>query len=180
MTLEWLALLSLGFNRAEYQLGHFEEDGLEQVHERMRAIGRYVTFLENPFNRVAGGGPGRGPRSPRTGFQQRVRGAGLVLKRPRCGDVRRLGLFERCLYQAAGRSEEKHALFRMQAMLGEPARSRHLRGAAAHSRASSSADRPERHAREGIKGAVPRSRVPLGILGHACGALAARVLNDGG
>lgn len=49
MTLELLACLSLNYSRTALMTGRLTEEEVTKLHERMEAIGKYVTFMGNPF-----------------------------------------------------------------------------------------------------------------------------------
>lgn len=117
MTLELIACVSLGWSRSSLIQGLDQRDGrspmpsdqVVQLEERMHAIGRYVTFMANPFRRQ------RAERPSNMGnldiLQEHLANASgcswFVCD-----------LWDRCLEEDKP-SDEKRALFRQQAMAEE-------------------------------------------------------------
>lgn len=56
VTIELLAILSLGWSRSKMTKGLFGNEELREIETRMLAISEYVTFLKNPFRLGIGGG----------------------------------------------------------------------------------------------------------------------------
>jgi replicative DNA helicase len=105
MTMELLACISLGISRSDVSEGLISDEQIEQIRERAEAIGEYVTMMENPFQRAV------------AGKESNARNLDLVqqhIVESGC-EVFIADLWERCLVDDDP-SEEKRALFRMQAM----------------------------------------------------------------
>lgn len=142
MTLEWMALLRLGLNRAEFQLGKFTEEDLDLVREEMERLAEWVTFMPNPFGRM------RGERRRKGGNEERLDVLHGYITDSGC-DTFVADLFERCLATTEV-EEEKFALFRMQSIADEMRIHAIL---ATQQRLKDIEQRPDkRPTREGIKG----------------------------
>lgn len=108
MTLELLAGLSLNLSRTDLQKGLISPEELQLLYKTMKAISRYVVFLQNPY--------GRRPNEK----QSNERNLDLLqnyLGDTGC-DVFVADLWERLLVDSSP-EEEKRALFRQQAMMEE-------------------------------------------------------------
>lgn len=173
MTLKLLACISLGWRRRDIvdPNGAHEDspirtpEGRRQLEECMHAIGRYVTFMRNPFRRSKGSK--RSNERNLDVVQENLADAGA--------DVFIADLWERCLHEADP-GEEKEALFRQQAMAEEMRVHCVL---LAQQRLKDVEQRPDkRPTREGIKGSGAWTEVADTILGLHLPALWKDVPDD--
>jgi len=138
MTLELLACMSLGWSRAEMMEGKLTEEQLAQLAQRMTEISKYVRFMANPFRRT------QGEKLSNARNLDVVHG---YIADSGC-EVFVADLFERCLVNDEP-SEEKAALFRLQAMTEEL----NIHTIATAQQKKEVATRPDKHpTEEGIKG----------------------------
>lgn len=172
MTLEWLAVIALGYDRAAIMKGEFTDEEHAAVAERMRRIGRYVRFMELPFRRAPGAK--RGP----AGNDHNLDVIQGYIADSAC-DVFVADLFERCLTNAQGDkgfSEEGDALKRMHAIAEEQNIHAIL---VAQQRLKDIEKRPDkRPTREGIKGTSVWVEVADNIFGTNRKSLWRRVPDD--
>lgn len=108
VTLEVLAVLSLGWSRADVTEGRYTGENIVEIEERCHAISHWVRFMENPFQRV------------QKGKESNERNLDLVHQHivdTGC-EVFIADLWDRCLVNDDP-SEEKRALLRQQAMAFE-------------------------------------------------------------
>ena len=109
MTLELLAILSLGWSRTKLMKGEISEEELAVFTERMEQISPYVRFMKNPFRMGIGGGRPSNERN-----LDLV--AGYIADSG--ADFFVADLWERCLEHDEP-NDEKRALFRQQAICEE-------------------------------------------------------------
>ncbi len=174
MTLELLACLSLGWRRRDLvdPQGSPEDApvrtpaGRRQIEERMHSIGRYVSFMRNPFRRVRVVGKSSNEKNLDM-VQEALTDA--------AADVFIADLWERCLHDSEP-SAEKEALFRQQAMAEEMRLHCIL---LAQQRLKDLEQRPDkRPTREGIKGSGAWVEVADTILGAHLPALWKDITDD--
>lgn len=152
MSLELLALLSLGYSRTEFMSGLATAEQREIHRERMRAIGEYVKFFPNPFWRETNDKPSNARNLDL--IQQHIVASGC--------DVFAADLFERCMVDDSP-SEEKRALFRIQAMTDKLGIHSIL---AAQQRGKDVEMRPDkRPTREGVKGSGAWTEIADNMIG---------------
>lgn len=108
VTLELLAILSLGWSRTALMEGRLTPEELATFEERMAALSGWVQFLDNPFRRTSG--------SKATNERNLDMVAGYVADAG-C-DVAVFDLWKRCLV-SDDPSDEEQALYRQQAMAEE-------------------------------------------------------------
>lgn len=138
-TLELLALLSLGYSRSDFMGGRATEEQRDEHAARMALIGEYVSFMPNPFWRETNDKPSNAKNLDL--IQQHIVESGC--------DVFIADLFERCIVEDSP-SDEKRALFRMQAMTDKLGIHSVL---LAQQRGKDIEQRPDkRPTREGVKG----------------------------
>jgi hypothetical protein len=158
VTLELLAVMSLGWSRSDMSVGRFRGGQftnvqLRELETRMNLIAEHVTFMANPFRRTTGGGRASNERN-----LDIVHG---YLADSGCS-VFVADLWKRCLVETRPDDEEE-ALYRQQAMLEELG----VHGILVQQQRSKDVEqRPDkRPTREGIKGSGAWTEVPDTILG---------------
>jgi replicative DNA helicase len=107
-TLETLACMQLGYRRELVAQGKIVEEDVVKIEQVMHDISKFVRFIENPFRRHAN------ERSSNERNLDLVHGYIADIG----ADVFVADLWERCLVDS-DTEEEKHALFRQQAMVEE-------------------------------------------------------------
>jgi archaellum biogenesis ATPase FlaH len=138
MTIELLGCMSLGWSRSDLMEGRLNEEQLAELGERMGAISKWVRFMANPFRRSMG------EKLSNARNLDVVHG---YIADSGC-EIFVADLFERCLVNDEP-SEEKAALFRLQAMTEEL----NIHTIATAQQKKDVATRPDKHpTEEGIKG----------------------------
>lgn len=111
MTMELLAIISLGWSRKKFFAGEFTEEELQFVYKRVRKIAPYVQFIENPFQRGSVRAKGRVTNDDYLDILQ----THIEASRP---DVCLWDLFDRCLRWRKP-DDEQEALYRQLEMADE-------------------------------------------------------------
>ena len=105
MTLELLATISLGFSRTKVLAGDLTEGDLRRLYKTMKAIGKWVKFVENPFQRGSVRRMGKVTNDDYLDIlQEHVEASGC--------DVCVWDLFDRCLRWRKP-DDEQEALYRL-------------------------------------------------------------------
>lgn len=166
MTLELLAALSLGDNRADLLAGRISRESLILFEERMHEISKQVVFMANPFRRSGS-------------TKKATNAVNLDIVQAHIADsgchVFIADLWKRCLSETQPEAEEE-ALYRQQAMLEEM----QVHGILLQQQRSKDLEqRPDkRPTREAIKGSSAWVEVADTVIGVNLPALWKRIPND--